>query len=139
MSLEYWNYGCFTDNITSPALLSNEGVGYSQLDGVASTRVDAITKCFQVAQQLNHTVFGLRNGSCFSRNDVPGGLYTRYGASLSCPTHGRGTDQSLNVYLRTPPSPAPTQPPYLKMISPPGNLTMNINSVPTASKMQLFL
>lgn len=93
--LDYVNLGCFKDNSTSPALVTIE----AHVGGEASTRLNAVGKCFEVASRLGHTIFAVQNGSCYSLPDTePGSAYSRYGASSVCPTNGLGDKLINNVY-----------------------------------------
>lgn len=97
----YTSLGCFNDNAAAPALRSNEG-RFPSLDGTAAARADPINKCYQIAYQLNHPVFGIQNGACMSMADlVPGGDYARYGTASSCPSDGRGGNLINHIYQVT--------------------------------------
>lgn len=97
--LDFFNLGCFRDNATAPALIRQEGKGFSILDGSPATRANATEKCSKVAISLGHNVFSLQSGACFSAVDtVPNGRFTRYGPSSTCPTSGLGASLVNNVY-----------------------------------------
>ncbi|XP_022800544.1 uncharacterized protein LOC111338336 isoform X2 [Stylophora pistillata] len=89
--------GCWADSTKIRAMDSLEGRS-SRLKQPYKTRVNALMKCAEVADEQDLKIFGLQNGGqCFGGKNAEN-TYRKYGQSTECAGDGEGGPWSNEVY-----------------------------------------
>ena len=98
ISLDYRHLGCWKERNT-PKLRTMtilDGLDF-RLNGIYTTRPDAINTCFTVARERGHRIFAIvHGGKCLASNDL--NRYKRYGKANNC-RNFKGGFWSNDVYL----------------------------------------
>uniref|UniRef100_A0A6C0KUG7 DUF7495 domain-containing protein n=1 Tax=viral metagenome TaxID=1070528 RepID=A0A6C0KUG7_9ZZZZ len=92
----YTHAGCWADT-GNRAIPQADGSDPRINDGYQA-RSDAINKCYQVAKDRGHKVFGVQDGGwCATAPDESG--YKKYGRSNACRGQGKGGGWANDVYI----------------------------------------
>nr|XP_006811452.1 PREDICTED: mucin-5AC-like [Saccoglossus kowalevskii] len=96
-SCEYQHIGCFGDSSVR-AIPTLEGTD-QRLDGVYSSRINAIEKCASVARDNGYAMFAIQNGGWCASGCTACQTYATYGPSVACAGDGKGGGYANDVYI----------------------------------------
>lgn len=97
-SLDYNVVGCYKDTHVR-AIPTLEGTNQI-LDGVYTSRKNAIAKCAVAAMKAGHNMFAVQDGGWCAANDATS-KFDKYGKSADCKADGEGGPWANQVYYIT--------------------------------------